>query len=121
MTFIAAIFWGLLGRWKMYLIIAGLSLGAIGGAYVKGRLDCNAKWASAQKSARIARLTKEHRARDDISKRDGSRLSIAEKKMSEQDRHIEELQNYASALQDRTSECLTAGDVDRVRSLWRGR
>lgn len=99
--------------WALLGVVLGV-LGALGGAYVKGRLDCSANY-------QLATLHLENRSLREAIKliqEDAEQARVDAKKQSALERDIEALEAHIASLPSRDIECLNASDTERVRSLW---
>lgn len=105
---------GWLGLSKLRLVLIGAAvtaaLAAAGGLYLKGRLD-------AAHAAELAALRAERAAvARGLAAREAQGRILARSAETMRQR-IEELERYVDTMDDPDRECLSAGDVERLRAL----
>lgn len=104
----------LLRNWKLVAGAAAVVflLGTHTSAYLKGRWD----YAASAEVTAIKEAVKRAQATAEADRK----LALNAARQKEQlEKQIEDLNAYVEGLADRDRQCLDAGDVDRLRQLWR--
>lgn len=104
--------WVGLPSWVAPLLIAGLVAGALGGSYLKGRMDSAANCREKQLQAVIASMERDRKIAQDADKRSKDTIRKLEEDARKDD---EEIAKYVEELKKRPDRCdLTPFDVDRL-------
>jgi hypothetical protein len=82
---------------------------ALGGAYIKGRVDCASKYNNANLRTKIAALEAANRS----LKIDTEKALADAKDLTEEIKKAEEIEAQIS-----DGDCFTDADAERVRQLW---
>lgn len=110
--------WLGLPSWVAPLAIAGLAASAIGGAYIKGRVDSSANCRERELQAQIASMERDKSMAEQAAERARNQVRRLEEAAKRDD---EEIARYEEELRKRPDRCdLTNDDVNRLRS-YRGR
>lgn len=107
-----------LPSWVAPLLIIGIITGALGGAYVKGRMDASASCRERELQAVIASMERDKRISDVADQKSKEMIRKLQEQAQKDD---EEIERYAEELKKRPDRCdLTAPDVNRLLNT-RGR
>lgn len=104
--------WVGLPSWVAPLLIAGAVVGALGGAYIKGRMDSAASCRERELLAVVASMERDKRIAELA---DQEAKKVIHKLEEEARKDNEEIAKYAEELRGRPDKCsLTPSDVNRV-------
>lgn len=94
------------------MLIAGLAASALGGAYLKGRMDSAASCRERELQAVIASMERDQKIANDAAKRSMDKIRNLEEAAKRDD---EEIAKYAEELKKRPDRCdITPLDTDRL-------
>lgn len=104
--------WVGLPSWVAPLLIVGIAASALGGAYIKGRMDSSANCREKELKAVIASMERDRKVAEDADKRAKDMIRKLEQDARKDD---EEIAKYVEELKKRPDRCdLTPLDVDRM-------
>lgn len=104
--------WVGLPSWVAPLLIVGLVASALGGAYLKGRMDSSAVCRERELRAVIAAMERDQKIASDAAKRSAETIRNLEEAAKRDD---EEIAKYAEELKKRPDRCdITPADTDRL-------
>jgi hypothetical protein len=110
--------WVGLPSWVAPLLIAGAIAAALGGAYIKGRMDSAANCRERELAAVIASMERDRQIALEADRKAKELIKRLEEQAKKDD---EEIAKYAEELRSRPDRCdLTPGDVNRLLNT-RGR
>lgn len=91
---------------------------AVGGAYVKGRMDGSDLVRVKHLQQQIAEYERALKLRDAAAAADNARAAADQKVLRDMEARNRELEAYLATLSSRSDQCLSGADVDRLRKLW---
>lgn len=105
----------------MYKWLAGVIavLSIVGIIYGKGRLDAKHTADLALVRAELSEATKTIKSEKEARAADTEAAKVAYLRLNQLNSSISGLHTYVDALEDANSQCLSAADTDRLRTLWK--
>lgn len=107
--------WVGLPSWVAPLLIIGLITGALGGSYMKGRMDSSANCREKELLAQIAAMERDRKIADLATTNLAAYVKQLEDEAAKMD---QEVAKYEEELKSRADRCaLTPDDVNRLRNI----